>query len=153
MTQKCGGVKILDLEEKLEATGSEYIVTAEKDNNYKLPLESVADIVIGNSKFKAAIKDVYESSTPTYPEGWSGSDSNPNGYVWMSTATFSSKGTIVVPWSTPVRLTGADGHDGADGSIYIQKVLGSDTYSARLNPTEGLIFAKNSLTTKTYANA
>lgn len=199
MTQKCDGVKILDLEEKLEATGSEYIVTAEKDNNYKLPLESVADIIIGNFKFKAAIKDVYESSTPTasvsldkdkflfsfgipagrtgdagkdgktgkdgkdgkdgidgvpgidgdttlvviaykstktiqrpdtpvggswdydtntitYPEGWSGSDSNPNGYVWMSTATFSSKGTIVVHWSTPVRLTGADGHDGADGS-------------------------------------
>lgn len=199
MIQKCDGVKILDLEEKLEATGSEYIVTAEKGNNYKLPLESVADIVIGSSKFKAAIKDVYESSTPTasvsldkdqflfsfgipagrtgdagkdgkdgkdgqdgkdgidgvpgidgdttrvviaykstksierpdtpvggswdydtntitYPEGWSGSDSNPNGYVWMSTATFSSKGTIVVPWSTPVRLTGADGHDGADGS-------------------------------------
>lgn len=199
MTQKCDGVKILDLEEKLEATGGEYIVTAEKDNNYKLPLESVADIVIGSFKFKAAIKDVYESSTPTasvsldkdkflfsfgipagrtgdagkdgkdgkdgkygkdgidgvpgidgdttrvviaykstktiqrpdtpvggswdydtntitYPEGWSGSDSNPNGYVWMSTATFSSKGTIVVPWSTPVRLTGADGHDGSDGS-------------------------------------
>lgn len=199
MIRKCDGVKILDLEEKLEATGSEYIVTAEKGNNYKLPLESVADIVIGSFKFKAAIKDVYESSTPTasvsldkdqflfsfgipagrtgdagkdgkdgkdgqdgkdgidsvpgidgdttrvviaykstksierpdtpvggswdydtntiiYPEGWSGSDSNPNGYVWMSTATFSSKGTIVVPWSTPVRLTGADGHDGADGS-------------------------------------
>lgn len=199
MIQKCDGVKILDLEEKLEVTGSEYIVTAEKGNNYKSPLESVADIVIGSSKFKAAIKDVYESSTPTasvsldkdqflfsfgipagrtgdagkdgkdgkdgqdgkdgidgvpgidgdttrvviaykstktiqrpdtpvggswdydtntiiYPEGWSGSDSNPNGYVWMSTATFSSKGTIVVPWSTPVRLTGADGHDGADGS-------------------------------------
>lgn len=199
MIQKCDGVKILDLEEKLEVTGSEYMVTAEKGNNYKLPLESVADIVIGSSKFKAAIKDVYESSTPTasvsldkdqflfsfgipagrtgdagkdgkdgkdgqdgkdgidgvpgidgdttrvviaykstksierpdtpvggswdydtntitYPEGWSGSDSNPNGYVWMSTATFSSKGTIVVPWSTPVRLTGADGHDGADGS-------------------------------------
>lgn len=199
MIQKCDGIKILDLEEKLEVTGSEYIVTAEKGNNYKLPLESVADIVIGSSKFKAAIKDVYESSTPTasvsldkdqflfsfgipagrtgdagkdgkdgkdgqdgkdgidgvpgidgdttrvviaykstksierpdtpvggswdydtntitYPEGWSGSDSNPNGYVWMSSATFSSKGTIVVPWSTPVRLTGADGHDGADGS-------------------------------------
>lgn len=202
MIQKCNGVKILDLEEKLEATGSEYIVTAEKGNNYKLPLESVAGIVIGNSKFKAAIKDVYESSTPTasvsldkdqflfsfgipagrtgdagkdgkdgkdgqdgkdgkdgidgvpgidrdttrvviaykstktiqrpdtpvggswdydtntitYPEGWSDSDSNPNGYVWMSTATFSSKGTIVVPWSTPVRLTGADGRDGSDGS-------------------------------------
>ena len=36
MIQKCDGVKILDLEEKLEATGSEYIVTAEKGNNYKL---------------------------------------------------------------------------------------------------------------------
>lgn len=199
MIQKCDGVKILDLEEKLKATGNEYIVTAEKDNNYKLPLESVADIIIGSSKFKAAIKEVYESSVPTasvslekdkflfsfgipagktgdagkdgkdgadgkdgkdgidgvpgidgdttrvvitykststiarpdtpvggswdyetniitYPEGWSGSDSNPNGYVWMSTATFSSKGTMVVPWSTPVRLTGADGHDGTDGS-------------------------------------
>ena len=40
-----------------------------------------------------------------------------------------------------------------NGSIYIQKVLGSDTYTANLNPTEGLIFAKNNLTTKTYANA
>ena len=40
-----------------------------------------------------------------------------------------------------------------NGSIYIQKVLGSDTYTADLNPTEGLIFAKNNLTTKTYANA
>lgn len=217
MLQKCDGVKILDLEEKLEATGNEYIVTAEKDNNYKLPLESVADIVIGSFKFKAAIKDVYESSTPTasvsldkdkflfsfgipagrtgdagkdgkdgqdgkdgkdgidgvpgidrdttrvviaykstktiqrpdtpvggswdydtntitYPEGWSGSDSNPNGYVWMSTATFSSKGTIVVPWSTPVRLTGVDGHDGADGSIieFVYKL----TITSLVTPTK-----------------
>ncbi len=199
MLQKCDGVKILDLEEKYETTGNEYIVTAEKDNNYKLPLESVADIVIGNSKFKAAIKDVYESSTPTasvsldkdkflfsfgipagrtgdkgrdgrdgkdgkdgkdgidgvpgidgdtirtvlaykstktmdrpdtpvggtwdyannkmiYPEGWYGDDRNPNGYVWQSSAAFSSNGTQVDPWTTPVCLTGADGHDGADGS-------------------------------------
>ena len=35
MIQKCDGVKILDLEEKLEVTGSEYMVTAEKGNNYK----------------------------------------------------------------------------------------------------------------------
>lgn len=46
MIQKCDGVKILDLEEKLEATGSEYIVTAEKGNNYKLPLESVTEGLI-----------------------------------------------------------------------------------------------------------
>lgn len=63
MIQKCDGVKILDLEEKLEVTGSEYMVTAEKGNNYKLPLESVADIVIGSSKFKAAIKEYINSKT------------------------------------------------------------------------------------------
>lgn len=228
MIQKCDGVKILDLEEKLEATGGEYIVTAEKDNNYKLPLESVADIVIGNSKFKAAIKDVYESSTPTasvsldkdkflfsfgipagrtgdagkdgkdgkdgkngkdgidgvpgidgdttrvviaykstksierpdtpvggswdydtntitYPEGWSGSDSNPNGYVWMSTATFSSKGTIVVPWSTPVRLTGADGHDGADGMTF-GNYIGTSQQNAFSVLSDGSMYLNDSLT-------
>lgn len=196
---KCDGIKILDLEEKVEATGDEYIVTAQKNNNFKLPLSSITDIIINNSKFKAAVESVYESSTPTatvsldkdqflfsfgipagktgdngkdgkdgidgkdgkdgidgvpgidgdttrvviaykstktvnrpdtpvggswdyatntvtYPEGWSGNDSNPNGYVWMSTAVFSSRGTITQPWSEPVRLTGDKGHDGADGS-------------------------------------
>ena len=58
-----------------------------------------------------------------------------------------NKGNIYVRSSNASQLSIS-----GDGSIYIQKVLGSDTYSARLNPTEGLIFAKNSLTTKTYAN-
>ena len=40
-----------------------------------------------------------------------------------------------------------------DGSIYIQKVSGGNTYSASLDPTVGLVFKKNSATTKTYANA
>jgi hypothetical protein len=96
MTQKCDGVKILDLEEKLEATGGEYIVTAEKDNNYKLPLESVADIVIGNSKFKAAIKDVYESSTPT-------------------ASVSLDKDKFLFSFGIPAGRTGDAGKDGKDG--------------------------------------
>jgi hypothetical protein len=39
MTQKCDGVKILDLEGKNSFTGAEYAVIAEKDANYKIPLE------------------------------------------------------------------------------------------------------------------
>jgi hypothetical protein len=96
MIQKCDGVKILDLEEKLEATGSEYIVTAEKDNNYKLPLESVADIVIGSSKFKAAIKDVYESSTPT-------------------ASVSLDKDKFLFSFGIPAGRTGDAGKDGKDG--------------------------------------
>lgn len=109
MIQKCDGVKILDLEEKLEATGSEYIVTAEKDNNYKLPLESVADIVIGSSKFKAAIKDVYESSTPT-------------------ASVSLDKDKFLFSFGIPAGRTGdagKDGKDGKDGKV----VLAGDSFS------------------------
>lgn len=105
MIQKCDGVKILDLEEKLEATGSEYIVTAEKDNNYKLPLESVADIVIGSSKFKAAIKDVYESSTPT-------------------ASVSLDKDKFLFSFGIPAGRTGDAGKDGKDGKD--GKVQGMD---------------------------
>lgn len=193
MTQKCDGVKILDLEEKLEATGGEYIVTAEKDNNYKLPLESVADIVIGNSKFKAAIKDVYESSTPTasvsldkdkflfsfgIPAGRTGDagkdgKDGKDGKVILAGDSFSG---LRVPQSTDsdfylidiygsqnttpksgtiyVRSSnGSQIYISGDGSIYVQKVSGDNTYSASLDPTVGLVFKKNSATTKTYANA
>lgn len=198
MVQKCNGVKILDLEDKDVFTGGEYAVIAEKDANYKVPLEQIGDAIINSSKFKAKVDRAYEASIPTatvalenneftftfgipagskgdngyngkdgrdgkdgkdgidgvpgidgdtiraviaykstnsslrpdtptggswdavtgvvtYPEGWSGSDANPYGYVWMSSAAFSSKGTQVQAWSTPIRLTGEDGRDGVDG--------------------------------------
>lgn len=215
--QKCDGVKILDLEEKQQLTGTEYLVTAEKGENHKIPLNAVTDTVINSSKFKAAIAEVYESSTPTasvtldndqflfsfgipagrrgdngkdgrdgrdgidgndgipgmpgidgdttrlviafkststaeapdtpiggswdyatnivtYPEGWSGSDKNLNGYLWSSNATFSSNGTIVVPWSDPVPFGGKDGRDGADGTNiqYVYKL--TITNLVRPNP-------------------
>lgn len=199
MTQKCNGVKILDLEGKDKFTGNEYVVVAEKDENYKIPMEQIGDVIINGSKFKAAIEKVYTSSTPTaavtladsefkfsfgippgergdngyngrdgkdgkdgkdgidgvpgidgdtvrtilaykstttttrpatpvggswdattniviYPDGWTGNDANPNGYVWMSSASFSSNGTQMSPWTTPLRLTGDDGKDGSDGT-------------------------------------
>lgn len=199
MAQKCDGVKILDLEGKDKFTGNEYVVVAEKDENYKIPMEQIGDVIINGSKFKAAIEKVYTSSTPTaavtladsefkfsfgippgergdngyngrdgkdgkdgkdgidgvpgidgdtvrtilaykstttttrpatpvggswdaatniviYPDGWTGNDANPNGYVWMSSASFSSNGTQMSPWTTPLRLTGDDGKDGSDGT-------------------------------------
>ena len=199
MTQKCDGVKILDLEGKNSFTGAEYAVIAEKDANYKIPLEQIGDVIINSSKFKAKVDRAYTASVPTasvaledneftftfgipagskgdpgysgkdgkngkdgrdgidgvpgidgdtirnviaykststtarpdtpvggswdavnniviYPAGWVGTDVNPNGYVWMSTAAFSSNGTQVQAWTTPVRLTGEDGKDGADGT-------------------------------------
>lgn len=204
MTENCcNGVKILDLEDKYKSTGTEYVVVAEKDNNYKMSMEQVADTVVdqivSNDSFRAKITEVFESATPTatvnlvdnefqfsfgipagkkgddghdgkdgingkdgkdgipgvpgidgdttrlviaykstptdskpdtptggnwdyttntvtYPEGWSGSDTNNLGYLWMSNATFSSNGTIVVPWSDPVCFSGKDGKDGVDGT-------------------------------------
>lgn len=199
MTQKCDGVKILDLEGKNSFTGAEYAVIAEKDANYKIPLEQIGDVIINSSKFKAKVDRAYTASVPTasvaledneftftfgipagskgdpgysgkdgkngkdgrdgidgvpgidgdtirnviaykststtaipdtpvggswdavnniviYPADWVGTDVNPNGYVWMSTAAFSSNGTQVQDWTTPVRLTGEDGKDGADGT-------------------------------------
>ena len=203
MAENCCGVKILDLDGKYKATGQEYLVVAEKDNNFKMPMEQIADTVvqqiIDNDTFKATVTEVYESPTPvakvnlvdnefqfsfgipagkqgdpgrdgkdgrdgidgkdgssglpgidgdttrlvmaykstsenvkpatptggswdyatnvvTYPDGWSGSDTNNLGYLWMSNATFSSNGTIVVPWSDPVCFSGKDGRDGVDGT-------------------------------------
>ena len=199
MTQKCNGVKILDLDSKVDLTGGEYVVIAEKGANYKVPMDQIGDLIVNGSKFRAAVENVYTTNTPAasvrleddefkftfgipvgeagvpgkdgkdgvagkdgkdgipgvsgidgdtirtviaytststtvrpatptggswnpvnneivYPTGWSGSDANPNGYVWMSTASFSSQGTQVTPWSTPVRLTGDKGEKGQDGT-------------------------------------
>lgn len=207
----CNGVKILDLDEKLESSKSEYLVVAEKDNNFKMPMNQIANVVIEDlfgggdgsgstsGRLQAEIGEVYVSETPqasvrlegtklvfsfgipegkpgkdgkngidgkdgkdgkdgvsgndgkdgistrlvvayqsnqdrinppakphggswdpitnviTYPDGWSANDTNAtDDYTWMSTATFSSEGQIVVDWSDPVCLTGENGRDGTD---------------------------------------
>ena len=199
MIQKCNGVKISELDSRKNFTGSEYVVVADNEENYKIPIEQISDVVVDSSKFKAVVENVYTSSKPvadvtldkgtfkftfgippgekgkdgtdgkngkdgtdgkdgipgvdgidgdttrtvvaykstktsvkpdlpiggswdyatntvTYPEGWSGNDNNPNGYLWQSTAVFSSNGTMVRTWDGPFRLTGDKGADGADGT-------------------------------------
>lgn len=47
---KCDGVKILDLDPKRILTGGEYMVVAEKDYNYKAPINQIVDLVINDSR-------------------------------------------------------------------------------------------------------
>lgn len=45
---KCDGIKILDLDPKRILTGGEYMVVAEKDYNYKAPINQIVDLVIND---------------------------------------------------------------------------------------------------------
>lgn len=49
---KCDGIKILDLDPKRILTGGEYMVVAEKDYNYKAPINQIVDLVINDSRLK-----------------------------------------------------------------------------------------------------
>lgn len=49
---KCDGVKILELDPKRILTGGEYMVVAEKDYNYKAPINQIVDLVINDSRLK-----------------------------------------------------------------------------------------------------
>ena len=64
-----------------------------------------------------------DSNQITYPQGWQSSDSlTPP--VWMSNATFGTKG-IIVNWSDPIQITGQNGVNGEDGSKreYVYKLF------------------------------
>lgn len=49
---KCDGIKILELDPKRILTGGEYMVVAEKDYNYKAPINQIVDLVINDSRLK-----------------------------------------------------------------------------------------------------
>lgn len=49
---KCDGIKILELNPKRILTGGEYMVVAEKDYNYKAPINQIVDLVINDSRLK-----------------------------------------------------------------------------------------------------
>lgn len=59
---KCDGVKILELDPKRILTGGEYMVVAEKDYNYKAPINQIVDLVINDSRLKNYIDTTIESS-------------------------------------------------------------------------------------------
>ena len=59
---KCDGVKILELDPKRNLEGSEYMVVAEKEHNYKAPINQIVDLVINDNRIKDYIDATIESS-------------------------------------------------------------------------------------------
>lgn len=59
---KCDGIKILELDPKRNLEGSEYMVVAEKDQNYKAPINQIVDLVINDNRIKDYIDATIESS-------------------------------------------------------------------------------------------
>ena len=108
MTQKCDGVKILDLEGKNSFTGAEYAVIAEKDANYKIPLEQIGDVIINSSKFKAKVDRAYTASVPTASVAL-----EDNEFTFTFGIPAGSKGDP--GYSGKDGKNGKDGRDGIDG--------------------------------------
>ena len=59
---KCDGVKILELDPKRILEGNEYMVIAEKDQNFKAPINQIVDLVVSDDKLKNYIDTTIESS-------------------------------------------------------------------------------------------
>lgn len=59
---KCNGVKILELDPKRILEGNEYMVIAEKDQNFKAPINQIVDLVVSDDKLKDYIDTTIESS-------------------------------------------------------------------------------------------
>lgn len=59
---KCDGIKILELDPKRNLEGSEYMVVAEKEHNYKAPINQIVDLVINDNRIKDYIDATIESS-------------------------------------------------------------------------------------------
>lgn len=49
---KCDGVKILELDPKRILEGNEYMVIAEKDQNFKAPINQIVDLVVSDDGLK-----------------------------------------------------------------------------------------------------
>ena len=59
---KCEGIKILELDPKRNLEGSEYMVVAEKEHNYKAPINQIVDLVVSDDRLKNYIDTTIESS-------------------------------------------------------------------------------------------
>lgn len=59
---KCDGVKILELDPKRILEGNEYMVIAEKDQNFKAPINQIVDLVINDGRLKDYIDATVEFS-------------------------------------------------------------------------------------------
>lgn len=59
---KCNGIKILELDPKHVLEGNEYMVIAEKDQNFKAPINQIVDLVVSDDRLKNYIDTTIESS-------------------------------------------------------------------------------------------
>lgn len=59
---KCNGIKILELDPKRILEGNEYMVIAEKDQNFKAPINQIVDLVVSDDRLKDYIDTTIESS-------------------------------------------------------------------------------------------
>lgn len=59
---KCNGIKILELDPKRILEGNEYMVIAEKDQNFKAPINQIVDLVINDGRLKDYIDATVEFS-------------------------------------------------------------------------------------------
>lgn len=59
---KCNGIKILELDPKYILEGNEYMIIAEKDQNFKAPINQIVDLVINDGKLKDYIDATVEFS-------------------------------------------------------------------------------------------
>lgn len=55
---KCDGVKILELDPKRILEGNEYMVIAEKDQNFKAPINQIVDLVVSDDRLKNYIDTI-----------------------------------------------------------------------------------------------
>lgn len=66
---KCDGIKILELDPKRILEGNEYMVIAEKDQNFKAPINQIVDLVVSDDRLKNYIDTTIESSKCTAYKG------------------------------------------------------------------------------------
>lgn len=59
---KCNGIKILELDPKRILEGNEYMVIAERDQNFKAPINQIVDLVVSDDRLKNYIDTTIESS-------------------------------------------------------------------------------------------
>lgn len=59
---KCDGIEILELDPKRILEGNEYMVIAEKDQNFKAPINQIVDLVVSDDRLKDYIDTTIESS-------------------------------------------------------------------------------------------
>lgn len=63
---KCDGIKILELDPKRILEGNEYMVIAEKDQNFKAPINQIVDLVVSDDRLKNYIDTTISTSVNGY---------------------------------------------------------------------------------------